>query len=162
MNCMEGHAYTVEFRILGPTLDAEAVSRDLGLAPCQTRTPSAHDARGRVAQGMWAYNGPPGSPREWVSLEEGVRYVLENLWPHRDKIATYYATSRPLWWCGHFQSAFDGGPTLSAELLRKLGEFSVELYIDNYFSTEDSSGESSRVITAVPSRPGANPKIQST
>jgi hypothetical protein len=92
---------------------------------------------------MWTYNGPPGSPTEWDSLEEGLRHVLENLWPHRDKIATYHAGSKLMWWCGHFQSAFDGGPTLSAALLRQLGEFGVELYIDNYFSADDSSREDS-------------------
>jgi hypothetical protein len=41
-------------------------------------------------------------------------------------------------WCGHFQSSFDGGPTLSPELLKQLGEFEVELFIDNYFSEERS------------------------
>jgi len=55
-------------------------------------------------------------------------------WPQREKIAKYSATSDLIWWCGHFQSSLDGGPTLSAELLRDLGGFGVELYIDNYLS----------------------------
>jgi len=41
------------------------------------------------AHGMWAYNGPPDSPTRWSSLEEGLQYVLEQLWPHRDKLAFY-------------------------------------------------------------------------
>jgi hypothetical protein len=61
-------------------------------------------------------------------------HVLESLWPHRDKIAKYAATSKLVWWCGHFQSSFDGGPTLSLALLRKLGEFGADLHIDNYLS----------------------------
>jgi len=36
-------------------------------------------------------------------------------------------------WCGHFQSSFDGGPRLSAQLMRRLSDFGVDLYIDNYF-----------------------------
>jgi len=43
------------------------------------------------------------------------------------------------WWCGHFQSGFDGGPTLTPDLLRRLGEFGADLFIDNYFSPDDSS-----------------------
>ena len=87
---------------------------------------------------MWAYNGPPDSPTRWSSLEEGLQYVLEQLWPHRDKLA-FYRSMEPTWWCGHFQSSFDGGPTLSPKLLRQLGEFGAELYIDDYYSAPQDS-----------------------
>ena len=136
---MASHKYTVEFRIWGDTLDAAQVSGDLGLEACQTRTASGSRFPGRTDRGMWAYNGPPGSPTEWESLENGLRHVLEYLWPHREKIARYSTTSELVWWCGHFQEAFDGGPTLSPALLRKLGEFGAALCIDNYFSPSEDS-----------------------
>ena len=133
------HEYTVEFRIWGEALDAAQVSRDLGLEACQTRTPGAGRCAGRIDEGMWAYNGPPGSPTEWSSLEGGLLYVLGSLWPHRETIEKYAATSSLVWWCGHFQSSVDGGPRLSPALLRKLGEFGADLYIDNYFSPSEDS-----------------------
>ena len=139
---MTGHTYTVEFRIWGPTLTPEQVSRDLGLVPCQTRSPLSEPVA-RSSDGMWAYNGPLGMPKEWPSLEEGLLHVLEGLWPQRDKISRYQDTSKIVWWCGHFQSAFDGGPALSVGLMGKLAEFGADLYIDNYFSEGDSAGETS-------------------
>src|ERR1700757_1599516 len=132
---MTNHKYTVELRIWGDTLDSDEVSRDLGLQPCQTRKAGMTRFPGRTDRvGMWAYSGPPGSPTEWASLEEALRHVIDHLWPHREKLAKYAAMSNLVWWCGHFQSSFDGGPTLSPALLKTLGEFGVELYIDNYFS----------------------------
>ncbi len=41
-----------------------------------------------------------------------------------------------IWWCGHFQSSFDGGPTLTPTLLRDLASFEIPLYLDNYFSED--------------------------
>lgn len=37
-----------------------------------------------------------------------------------------------VWWCGHFQSSFDGGPMISPSLLTRLGEFGVLLFIDQF------------------------------
>lgn len=42
-----------------------------------------------------------------------------------------------VWWCGHFQSSFDGGPELPAELLTEIGSYGIPLYIDNYFNEPD-------------------------
>jgi hypothetical protein len=136
---MTNHKYSVEFRIWSDTLDAEAVSRELGLQACQKQTAGATRFQGRIDRGMWAYNGPPGSPTEWTSLEDGLQHVIRHLWPHREKLSKYAATSELVWWCGHFQSSFDGGPTLSSELLKRLGEFGAVLYIDNYFSLPQNS-----------------------
>jgi hypothetical protein len=82
---------------------------------------------------MWAFDGAEGS-NYWESLEDGLCFVLDKLWPLREIIAKYKSSGRLIWWCGNFQSSFDGGPTLSAGLLGRLGEFGAELFIDNYFS----------------------------
>src|SRR5262249_49698761 len=84
---MTNHKYTVEFRVWGDTLDSDEVSRNLGLQACQTRAAGVSRFPGRTDRGMWAYNGPPGSPTEWASLEEGLRHVLDHLWPHRELFA---------------------------------------------------------------------------
>jgi len=96
--------------------------------------------------GMWAYDGEheKGPRVEWTSLEEGLTFLLTQLWPLRETIARCAPSAQVIWWCGNFQTSFDGGPTLSASLLKRLGEFGAELYIDNYFSNEDDETKSGR------------------
>lgn len=137
---MSKHRYSVEFRVFG--LDPALVSRELALRPCQTRTKGDERIPGRGDPDMWAYNGTDKTEVFWGTLEEGVSFTLESLWPLREVIAKYKELgAQVIWWCGHFYSSFDGGPTLSPGLLKKLGEFGAELFIDNYFS-EPSEGSS--------------------
>jgi hypothetical protein len=82
---------------------------------------------------MWAFDGAEGS-NNWESLEDGLNFVLEKLWPQRENIVKYKSSGRLVWWCGNFQSSVNGGLTLSAGLLARLGEFGAELFIDTYFS----------------------------
>ena len=81
---------------------------------------------------MWAFDG--NGPTEWASLEDGLAFVLSQI----DKSRTFFSECRKshdlIWWCGHFQSNFDGGPVLSGAFLQRLGMFGVDLFIDNYFS----------------------------
>jgi hypothetical protein len=135
MELINQHNYTVELRIFG--VEPASITRDLGLQPCQTRTAGVERLRGRVdSEDMWAYNGTDNEGVSWESLEEGLDFVMGKLWSNRETLATYSrAGARLIWWCGHFSCSFDGGPSLSPTLLRKLGEFGAELFIDNYLSS---------------------------
>jgi Domain of unknown function (DUF4279) len=137
---MSGHDYTVEFRIFSETLDPDKITRELGLQPCQIRIPGVPGLRKGPQQGMWAYDGGEGHT-SWKALADGLTFVLDKLWSHRDAIAKYKTAGKLVWWCGNFQSSFDGGPTLSAALLGRLGEFGAELFIDNYLA--DDNGKQS-------------------
>jgi hypothetical protein len=130
---MSGHDYTVEFRIFSDTIDPSEITRELNLKPCQTRVEGALGPGGRVLKGMWAFDGAEGS-NNWESLEDGLNFVLDKLWPQRENIVKYKSSGRLVWWCGNFQSSVNGGLTLSAGLLARLGEFGAELFIDTYFS----------------------------
>jgi hypothetical protein len=85
---------------------------------------------------MWGYNGHDltGFQPEWPSLEQGLRFLLPRLTPLQGTLADLSTEFKGIWWCGHFQSSFDGGPTLAPALLRELAGFEIPLYIDNYFS----------------------------
>jgi hypothetical protein len=85
--------------------------------------------------GDFAYSGAVPN-QEWDSLEEGILYILKDLSPKRELIWSAFGKFNMYWWCGHFQSSFDGGPTLSSELLRKLADFGAKLFLDNYFSKD--------------------------
>jgi hypothetical protein len=131
------HTYSVQFRISGKDMSPDEVTRRLGLEPNQVRIAGERRSANQVrTESLWSYDGGTASAeavREWTSLEDGVRYVLERLLPKRDLIQEYAKSHDAVLWCGHFQSSFDGGPTLSASLLRLLADFGVPLFIDNYF-----------------------------
>jgi Domain of unknown function (DUF4279) len=143
------HEYTVEFRISGAELVPADVTQELGLEPSIVREVGERRSEGQGwAQALWGYNGlflhrndgsnPPGS---WASLEEGLTFLLDKLEPLRARIDKYREKYEVVFWCGHFQSTFDGGPTFSAKLMRRLGEFGVELYLDNCFAESDLTDE---------------------
>lgn len=137
------HEYTVELRIHGSDLDLSSVTDSLNIKPSMTRSVGDSKTGARSQEAMWSYNGFPESvgSKSWSSLEEGLAFVLDRLWSVRDKIKSINSRYRVILWCGHFQSSFDGGPILSAEILQKLGDFGVDLFIDNYCSNEPESLE---------------------
>ena len=133
------YEYTVEFRIHGVDLDVSAVTDNLGLEPSLIkRLVERRSETEQWVEAMWAFNGFPEAAgiKNWTSLEEGLNFVLEKLWPVKNKIDIYHDKCKLILWCGHFQSSLDGGPSLSPETLQSLGEFGVELYLDNYFSDD--------------------------
>jgi hypothetical protein len=135
---VRGHRYTVELRVYGNPLDLDAITREAGLRPCRTRLAGSRLGNRTFDESMWAFNGD--GPPDWDSLEEGLTFVLDRVATLEKLFARYEAEHDVIWWCGHFQRSFDGGPTLSAGLLARLGAFGAELFIDNYFSN-DEKGE---------------------
>lgn len=127
------HRYTAEIRFTAADLDPSAVSRLLQLEPTRSVDRTSSSAK-RIP--FWAYNGEgeAGFQAEWASLEEGLEFLVARLSPARPSIVDLSKTVDGLWWCGHFQSSFDGGPTLSPKLLADLASFGLPLFIDNYFS----------------------------
>jgi hypothetical protein len=130
------HEYTVELRISGAALVPATITEALGLEPCSIREMGERKADGKVwDQALWGYNGfPSDTPNYWASLEDGLTFLLQRLEPLRTQIVSYKQNYDIVFWCGHFQSSFDGGPTLSAQLMGRLADFGVDLYIDNYFA----------------------------
>lgn len=130
------HEYTVEFRISGADLVPASITETLGLEPSSVREVGERRSEKTVwDEALWGYNGiPSNTPIDWTSLEDGLNFLLDRLEPLRSEIDNYKQKYDTVWWCGHFQSSFDGGPTLSARLMRRLGDFGVDVYIDNYFA----------------------------
>lgn len=137
------HEYTVEFRISGAELVPATVTLALGLEPSSVREVGERRSERTVwDEALWGYNGyPSGTPKDWASLEDGLAFLLDRLEPLRSEIDNYKQKYDIVWWCGHFQSSFDGGPTLSAKLMRRLADFGVDLYIDNYFAESQPHGD---------------------
>ena len=136
------HTYSVQLRISGKSLDPSEITRQLDLEPNQVRIAGEKRDNGRVwRESLWSYDGatdPLAPAKEWTSLEEGLLYVLDKLSPKKDLVRGYAGNYEIIWWCGHFQSSFDGGPTLSVRLLERLADFGAPVFIDNYFRSDDS------------------------
>ena len=128
-----GHLYTVEIRFFGDHLDPQGISRQLNLRA------STVGPLGSKKIPVWAYNGEGeiGFHAEWASLEPGLEFLIQLLLPARPAILELSKNHKGCWWCGHFQSSFDGGPELSPKILADLASFGLPLSIDNYFSNED-------------------------
>jgi hypothetical protein len=108
----------------------------LGICPFLIR--NRGEPRGRTKiweESLWAYAGDldkEGMSREWDSIEDGVRHIVERI-SRRDVLSEIFNKNDAIWWCGHFQSSFDGGPTLSLSFIKFLADFGVPIFIDNYF-----------------------------
>lgn len=129
--------YTVDFRISGLDVIPSEISSTLGLVPSQTRCPGEPRGQGSVfTDGLWAYSVPNErlGRNEWWSLEEGLSSTLRTLAEKKEAIIAYAEKFDVYWWCAQFQSSFDGGFTLSVDLLHDLSSFGVELRLETYWS----------------------------
>ena len=93
---------------------------------------------------MWEYEVLPSNKKsksEWSSLEEGLAEILLTFRTHKRMLRQFQRRFKVCLFCGHFSSSFDGGPTLSPSLLRQLGDFGVELFLDTYFSDDSSASD---------------------
>ena len=133
------HVYTVELRFSGDQLELSEISARLNLQPSNAFSQSQSQIHTRKRRPFWAYNGHGalGFQSEWISLEDGLKFLLENLSSKKPEIVALADQFDGLWWCGHFQASFDGGPTLSPKLLTEIGSYGIPMRIDNYFSDHE-------------------------
>lgn len=132
------HVYTVELRFSGFLLEPSEISARLDLQPSNTFSQSQDQTITKKRRSYWAYNGQGeiGFQSEWTCLEDGLGFLLKSLYSRKAEIIAIARHFDGIWWCGHFQSSFDGGPILSPKLLIEIGSYGVPLSIDNYFSDE--------------------------
>lgn len=132
------HTYTVELRFSGSQLEPSEISTRLNLQPSNIFCQSQNQPLARKRRPYWAYNGQGeiGFQPEWTCLEDGLKFLLKGLRPRKAEIIALARQFDGLWWCGHFQASFDGGPTLSPKLLSEISSYEIPFSIDNYFSDE--------------------------
>uniref|UniRef100_UPI0035CA0653 DUF4279 domain-containing protein n=1 Tax=uncultured Sphingomonas sp. TaxID=158754 RepID=UPI0035CA0653 len=133
------HTYSVSFRLYGEGIDPTEVSSLIGLQA--TEWSNGERIGKRERQPFWGYNGSddPQFQDEWRSLENALALVSRRLKPHRSTILEMCSRFDGIWWCGHFQSSFDGGPTLSPQVLAEVASFGCPLFLDCYHSVHDDS-----------------------
>jgi hypothetical protein len=129
------HNYTVELRFSGDQLEPSEISARLGLQPSFVYSQSQNLSSTRKRRPCWGYNGQEkeGYQIEWASLEDGFIFLFKILNSKKSEIIALSRQFDGVWWCGHFQASFDGGPKLSSEILAEIANYGIPLYIDNYF-----------------------------
>ena len=138
------HSYTLSLRIESPTLDTSRVTKELGITPTQTRAVGQYRGPSSLwTEALWEFDvGPvrPGLAAErkpgwpgWDSLEKAFEKLLGIFSPHAGLIQSYRQHHEVYFWVGHFSSSFDGGPRLSPEILKALGDFGVPVWVDTHF-----------------------------
>lgn len=130
------HEYSVSLLIRGQNLNPDEITENLNLQPSLVRR--SGDKRSKMASlhgGVWKYDGAnePDGYDSWETLEAGLMFLLDKLTPVKEKIDKYKTECELTFWCGHFQSGFNGGLQLSPKLLQNLADFGVRVYIDTYF-----------------------------
>lgn len=128
------HEYTAALRVSGERLDIPNVTQALGLQPTHVVLVGEPQHRGPAKKSVWSFEVFPRAGGEWESLEDALASLMTAFTGRGSVVRQLQKEFEVYFWCGHFSSSFDGGPTLSPDLLRRLGEFGVELRIDNYFS----------------------------
>ena len=138
------HSYTLSLRIESATLDVSRVTEELGLAPTQTRAAGQYRSPTSVFEkALWEFDlapaeadvAPENRPDfpQWESLEAAFRKLL-SIFSGRAAVLRGYREQHQVYlWVGHFSSSFNGGPRLSAEILKALGDFGVPVWVDTHF-----------------------------
>ncbi|HEY6972168.1 MAG TPA: DUF4279 domain-containing protein [Candidatus Angelobacter sp.] len=131
--------YTVSLRISSRILDTSEITKELGLTPTQTRAAGERRSAHTVwDEAMWEFEVFPKGRQDWDLLESGLAALLKTFIPHSKALHEYRKKYGVLIWCGQFSAGFGGGPTLSAEILKSLGDFGVPLELSVYFSAQQS------------------------
>jgi hypothetical protein len=128
------HRYTVELRVFGPNVDPDEVTKSTGVSPTQVRRKGDQKSPSSTwKSNMWAFEVVQPGQQDWPSLSDGLSALMNRFRPVQDRLRTYASRNELYIWCGHFSSSFDGGPMLSATLLKTLGDFGAQLALDTYF-----------------------------
>lgn len=131
------HSYTLSLRIESPTLDTSGITRELGMIPTQTRAVGQYRSPSSFwTEALWEFEVVPENRPEWDSLEAAFEKLLSVFSAHAAVIQEYRQHHQVYLWVGHFSSSFGGGPRLSAEILKALGNFGVPAWMDTHFSRE--------------------------
>jgi hypothetical protein len=129
----------VSFHGTGP---ASAVTQALGLPPSSSH--NGGERRDSRSERVWPsshWNLHSGLPEDGDELEPHLRKLVDLLQPKQSEIDRLVAAGWELTWaCFISEVDGQGGVTLSARLLRDLGAFPGELWLDIYASSGDEEG----------------------
>jgi hypothetical protein len=130
--------YLVELTIAGKSIDEQAISRRVGLEATRFFKKGEEKSPGRVwKQSVWSHEVLPPVGDEWLSLDDGLMFLLRKLIPAKNALRRIAAECEVAISCGHFYSSFGGETILSPGTIELLAEFGLQLSISSYFGDEN-------------------------
>lgn len=155
-NCLLAHA---TFRVLGPALDPEDVTRALGLQPTQALrrdqlVPMAAHVR-RQESGVWLLKSE--GLISSTSLERHLIHLLDLIEPRADALRELRREQDVSadFFCFWMSATGHGGPIFSADVMLRVARVGAELGIDFYGGVDDDTGDLAPApatrLTVVPS-----------
>lgn len=132
---MTNHRYTVQLRIWKGGQSAESISKAIGLNASYELVRRKSSKLSDGNHDYWIYDGRGivGYQEEWGCLDAGLNFLLTNLDGVKEHVKRVALDGEGTWWCGHFQSSFDGGPIVNASTFKRLAQYEFPVFIDNYF-----------------------------
>jgi len=130
------HEYTASLRIVSDRLSIAAISKRLRIQPSHVVEVGDRLKTAIATKAVWTFEATAPAGRKWTSLEDALLALLAAFSGRQAEIREIQLDCSVCLWCGHFSSSFDGGPVFSPTLLRMLGDFGVEMFLDSYFSDD--------------------------
>ncbi|MEW6251096.1 MAG: DUF4279 domain-containing protein [Planctomycetota bacterium] len=130
------------FRLMGGSLDPQAVTRMLGIEPSNAHR-RGDPGRGRRSppyrEGLWSLRAPLD---QTAPLEEHLNWLLDRLEGKRSEIEEFVRNGcRTDFYVGYSIDSGQGGPGLAPSLLRRLGDFGVRLGFDVHMESSEASAK---------------------
>ncbi len=133
--------YKVCLRICGEALNTGEITRELGIEPTKVVEVGDKGPLGpaQIPVRMWQTRTEDGS-ENWSELEAGLRQIINVYGRRKQALAKLQQRWEVLLFCGYFTDEL-GGPTLSPDVLKGLGDLGVELFLDTYLFTPQGQTE---------------------
>lgn len=135
MPCL--HESMASLRIGGDTLEPDEISALLGCEPSTSARKGEGRGKGRAVNktGMWTLDAKTRAPGD---LDAQVREILGQIdFEHWNSVVDRYDVDV---FCGLFMSGSDEGLSISADVLKNLGERGIRLEVCLYGPTRQCSG----------------------
>lgn len=137
------HEYSVELLVAGEDFDETEISTTLGLKPTLfQKKGELMSPKRRRDKTVWSFAvNPSAEDPAWDSLEDGLKCLSETLIPLKDRLRDLRQKYSTVAYCGHFSTGpygFAGGPSISPETLRQLGDLGLTLTIKTYWSEDET------------------------
>jgi hypothetical protein len=134
----------VSFRLTGPALDPDAITRAIGLTPSRSHRKGEarpHPSAGRTPppwrEGLWSLCSEQGLSETGNHLEDHVVWLLDQLEPHAETLRRLSAEQglRADVYCSYFMGQANSGFELTARTVARIAaldaDFGVDIYGEN-------------------------------
>jgi len=132
----EMHEYSASLKIVSDKGSTAEISERLRIQPTHVVEVGDRLKTAIATKAVWNFEAKTPAGRKWTSLEDALIALLAVFSDRHAEIREIQLDCHVCLWCGHFSSSFDGGPVFSPTLLRMLGDFGVEMFLDTYFSDD--------------------------